>query len=81
MTKARAIAGDMTFLVPGVGAQGGDLEAAVSGGLNSFGKGLIIVAARSVIFAADPAREASELRDRINRARPAHRQTQGRKKR
>ena len=69
MAKARAIAGDMTFLVPGVGAQGGDLEAAVSGGLNSYGKGLIIVAARSVIFAADPAREASELRDRINRAR------------
>jgi orotidine-5'-phosphate decarboxylase len=69
MGKVRALAGDMTFLVPGVGAQGGDLESAVKAGLNSRGKGLIIVAARSVIFADDPGRAAAELRDRINRAR------------
>jgi orotidine-5'-phosphate decarboxylase len=67
--KARVLAGDMTFLVPGVGAQGGDLEAAVNGGLNAQGKGLIIVAARSIIFAEDPGRTARELRERINRAR------------
>ena len=69
MRTARALAGDMTFLVPGVGAQGGDLESAVKAGLNSRGKGLIIVAARGVIFADDPGRAAAELRARINRAR------------
>jgi orotidine-5'-phosphate decarboxylase len=69
MNKARAVAGDMTFLVPGVGAQGGDLRSAVKAGLNSQGKGLIIVAARSVIFADDPQRAAAELRERINRLR------------
>jgi len=69
MSKARALAGEMTFLVPGVGAQGGDLESAVTAGLNSQGKGLIVVAARSVIFAQDPEHAANELRDRINRLR------------
>lgn len=66
MRKARALAGDMTFLVPGIGAQGGDLDAVVGDGLNSRGTGLIIVAARSVIFAEDPTRAAADLRDRIN---------------
>ncbi|MFQ5595036.1 MAG: orotidine-5'-phosphate decarboxylase, partial [Anaerolineae bacterium] len=41
----RADAPDSWFLIPGVGAQGGDLEAAVSAGLNAAGHGLVINAA------------------------------------
>ena len=68
MAAARALAGDMTFLVPGVGAQGGDLEI-LKAGLNSRRKGLIVVSARAVIFADDPGQAAAELRERINRFR------------
>ncbi|MBI2623798.1 MAG: orotidine-5'-phosphate decarboxylase [Candidatus Liptonbacteria bacterium] len=62
-------AGEMTFLVPGIGAQGGELEAAVKAGLNSAKKGMIINSSRGVIFADDPAKAAQELRDGINKFR------------
>ena len=63
---ARKIAGDMTFLVPGVGAQGGDVEATIKAGLNSKKKGMIINSSRGIIFADNPAEEAKKLRDEIN---------------
>ncbi len=66
MAQIRAIAGDMTLLVPGIGAQGGDIEAVLSAGLNSAGRGLIINSSRGVIFAADPAAAAADLRRSIN---------------
>ncbi|MCY4070245.1 MAG: orotidine-5'-phosphate decarboxylase [Chloroflexi bacterium] len=69
MAVIRAIAGDMTLLVPGIGAQGGDIGPVLSAGLNSRGKGLIINASRSVIFAEDPAAAAKFTRDEINRRR------------
>lgn len=69
MAVIRAIAGDMTLLVPGIGAQGGDVEAVLSAGLNSAGRGLIINSSRGIIFAADPAAAAAELRDAINAQR------------
>jgi len=59
------------FLVPGIGAQGGDLQAVLQAGLNHEGTGLIINASRSVIYADDRAAAASDLRDRINQARLA----------
>lgn len=68
MRQIRESAGDMTFLVPGIGSQGGDVDAVVEAGLNRFGKGLIISASRSVIFAADPAAAAQSLRDQIHTA-------------
>ena len=43
MKILRALVGDMTFLVPGIGAQGGDLKAVFKVGLNSAGLGLIII--------------------------------------
>jgi uridine monophosphate synthetase len=70
LTAVRAIAPDMWLLVPGVGAQGGDLEAAVAAGLRADGSGLIVNASRSVIYADDPRAAARELRDRINAAKP-----------
>ena len=69
MAAIRAIAGDMTLLAPGIGAQGGDIGPVLSAGLNSRGKGLIISASRSIIFAGDPAAAAKSTRDEINRFR------------
>jgi orotidine-5'-phosphate decarboxylase len=66
LRRVRTIIGDMTLLVPGVGAQGGSVQDAVTAGINRHGKGLIVNASRSVIFAADPAAEARALRDEIN---------------
>jgi len=66
MAQIRAIAGEMTLLVPGVGAQGGDLAAAVEAGLNRAGRGLIINSSRGIIFADDPAHAARGLRAAIN---------------
>ena len=67
--EARKIIGDMTILMPGIGAQGGDVEAAVKAGVNSEKKGLIINSSRGIIFAENPAEEARKLRDEINKYR------------
>lgn len=69
MKVIRTLTPDMTFLVPGIGAQGGSVEAVVQAGLDSKGKGLIINSARGIIFSDDPAREAKKLRDEINQYR------------
>ncbi|MCY4023917.1 MAG: orotidine-5'-phosphate decarboxylase [Anaerolineaceae bacterium] len=69
LAQARLLAGDMPILVPGVGAQGGDIAAVVHAGLDSGGGGLLINAARSILYAADPGVAARTLRDDINRER------------
>ena len=69
LAQIRAVAGDMTLLVPGIGAQGGDIQSAVEAGLNRAGRGLIINSSRGIIFADDPARAAASLREAINRFR------------
>lgn len=65
----RQLMGDMTFLVPGVGAQGGDVQSIVGAGLNAQRKGMIINSSRGIIFSDDPALEAKKLRDEINQYR------------
>lgn len=52
MQQVRAAAGDLPFLIPGIGMQGGDLESAINAGKDSQGRGMIISASRSVIFAS-----------------------------
>ena len=69
LAQIRQIVGDMTLLVPGVGAQGGDVEEVLGAGLNNFGRGLIINSSRGIIFADDPAQAAAALRDKINAGR------------
>jgi orotidine-5'-phosphate decarboxylase len=69
MRRIRDICGDMTFLVPGVGAQGGDVEATVKAGLNRAGKGIIVNSSRGIIFSDTPAEAARTLRDTINQYR------------
>lgn len=72
----RAIVGDLPFLIPGIGTQGGEVAATVQAAKDSRGWGMIINASRSIIFASSgpdfalAARRASEqLRAEINLAR------------
>lgn len=68
LKKIREIAGDeMTILVPGIGAQGGDLEAMLNAGLNKQGKGLIINSSRGIIYSEDPKLAAEKLKSHIAR--------------
>jgi orotidine-5'-phosphate decarboxylase len=66
----------MPILIPGIGAQGGDLELSVKYGVDKNSEKAIIVAARQVLYAstapdyAEAARAAArELRDNINKFR------------
>jgi orotidine-5'-phosphate decarboxylase len=68
LRRARELCPDMTFLVPGVGAQGGDAESVVRAGLDARGRGLLINASRSIIGADDPGASAAALRDEIRMA-------------
>jgi orotidine-5'-phosphate decarboxylase len=69
MKKIREIADDMTFLVRGIGAQGGSVKDIVLAGVNSARAGLIVNSSRGIIHASDPAMKARKLRDEINRYR------------
>ena len=69
MARARAAAPDLWFLVPGIGAQGGDLAASLKAGLRADGMGMLINASRSIARAGDPRVEARRLRDEINNLR------------
>lgn len=69
----RAVGDQVPFLVPGIGAQGGDLKETITKGKNAHAAGLMIHAARSIIYASSgsdfqeaAAREAEKLRDQIN---------------
>ncbi|MBI2018874.1 orotidine-5'-phosphate decarboxylase [Candidatus Daviesbacteria bacterium] len=65
LSKVRRIVGDMPILVPGIGAQGGDLEQTIKNGLDSNKQGLIISSSRSIIFAPNPKEAALTLHSRI----------------
>lgn len=69
LAKIRKIVGEMTLLVPGIGAQGGDVEKTVKAGLNSKQAGMIINSSRGIIFSDNPRTEAQKLRDEINKYR------------
>ena len=76
LSEVRAIVGDMPLLVPGVGAQGGDVAQAVRNGQTGEGTGLLISSSRGILYAsggedfAAAARTATlELRERINAQR------------
>ncbi len=69
LVAVRRVAPQAWFLVPGVGAQGGDLAAAVGAGLRNDGQGLIINTSRAITQAADPRAAADGLRTAINQAR------------
>ena len=63
---------ELTFLVPGVGAQGGDVRKAIEAGINRLGRGLVINSSRGIIYAsrsrADFAQAARDAAMRLNAA-------------
>jgi len=77
LKQVRAIVGDdVPFLVPGVGAQGGDVEAVVTNAKSADGTGLMVSSSRAILYASKgndfaeaAANAARELRDQINRYR------------
>ena len=71
--SVRQVCPEMPILIPGVGAQGGDLEASVRHGVDRHGRLAIINSGRGIIYASSGSdyaeaarRAASELRDGIN---------------
>jgi orotidine-5'-phosphate decarboxylase len=71
MADLRLAHPEVSFLVPGIGAQGGDLDATLAAGLDAHGAGLLISSSRNIIYAGGGAsgaiREAAaELRTAIN---------------
>lgn len=75
IARVRSAAPDMTFLIPGVGAQGGDLVASVSNGKNAQGSGFIISTGRAILYASSGTdfaeaarRKTQELHDAIIKA-------------
>jgi orotidine-5'-phosphate decarboxylase len=78
LAQVRAIVGEMPLLVPGVGAQGGDVKATVQAGRTASGTGMMINSSRAILFAtprdgedfaAAARRGAIETRDAINQYR------------
>ena len=76
LARVREIVGEMPLLVPGIGAQGGDVEATLNAGRTASGKGMIINNSRAILYAgkdenfAQAARQAAQAsRDLINRFR------------
>jgi orotidine-5'-phosphate decarboxylase len=76
LKRIRRAVPDMPLLIPGVGAQGGDLRAVVKNGCSANGSMAIINASRSILYAssnddfAEAARaEAVRMRDAVNRYR------------
>jgi orotidine-5'-phosphate decarboxylase len=74
--RIRQLCPDMTFLLPGVGAQGADVAAAVRNALDKGGGGFIITSSRQILYASSgkdyaqaSRRAAQALRDEINRQR------------
>lgn len=59
-------ASQLPFLIPGIGAQGGDLEGSVRAAWNGDPASCLVSASRSVLFAEKPSREAAKLKDEIN---------------
>ncbi len=55
------------ILCPGIGAQGGNMEAAIRTGLRADGSGLLLVVGRSIYQDKNPGQRARQFRERINR--------------
>ncbi len=81
LQAVRKLAPELPFLVPGIGAQGGDLQQAVEHATDAAGGSALIAVSRSVLynstgsdFAEAAAREAARLRAEINRIRALKRE-------
>lgn len=68
LARVRSLVGDMTLLVPGIGAQGGDVEATVKAGQTADGFGMMINSSRAILYpnGRTTAEVAQDTRDLIN---------------
>jgi orotidine-5'-phosphate decarboxylase len=71
LREIRRTAPDLWILAPGVGAQGGELQATLQAGLRADAMGVLINVSRGISRAADPAAAAADLRDQIAEIRRA----------
>ena len=73
IAKVRAIVGDMPLLIPGIGAQGGDIDATIKAGriLNTPGTGMIINSSRAILYASAGSDFAQAARDIAQSTRDA----------
>ncbi len=62
LANIRASTGDLPLLIPGIGKQGGDLEATIQNGIDSKGQGIIINSSRGIIFASNGENFAAHAR-------------------
>ncbi|NLG49447.1 MAG: orotidine-5'-phosphate decarboxylase [Chloroflexi bacterium] len=69
IAEIRAASPKTWFLIPGIGAQGGELDAVLQAGLRADGMGLLINASRSILYADDPRAAARALHAQIRDAR------------
>ncbi|MFC1571637.1 orotidine-5'-phosphate decarboxylase [Candidatus Margulisiibacteriota bacterium] len=69
LKNIRSLVGDMPILIPGIGAQQGNLESTVKFGVDKAGNRAIINSSRGIIYAENPKEAAKNLRDEINRYR------------
>jgi len=69
LARVRQIDPNIWILAPGVGTQGGNLQAALGAGLREDGLGMLIPVSRSISRAEDPRQEARKIRDAINAER------------
>lgn len=67
LVEIRQSAGEMPILIPGIGAQGGDLEQAVKNGTAVFTKPALINVSRSVLYASDSENYAQAARNEVDR--------------
>ncbi len=65
LARVRSLAPELWILAPGVGAQGGDLNAALTAGLRGDGLGLLVTVSRGIARAADPRAAARAMVDAI----------------
>ncbi|HEX2897004.1 MAG TPA: orotidine-5'-phosphate decarboxylase, partial [candidate division Zixibacteria bacterium] len=65
LQEIRSVAADMPILIPGVGAQGGDLETAAFNGTSNFTKPALINVSRSVLYASQDLDFAQKAREEL----------------
>lgn len=61
LQRVRGLAPNLWILAPGVGAQGGDLKAALAAGLRTDGLGLLVPVSRQISRAEDPHEAAEQI--------------------
>jgi uridine monophosphate synthetase len=71
IARVRTLAPDLWILAPGVGAQGGNISAALQAGLRADGLGILVPVSRGIAHADQPRKAAQALRSAINQERGA----------